>query len=196
MPTPNRDPEHLARLRDYYAETKRIPSGRRIAELLGFSKAAAHKLLDRLEAHGFLDRTPDDDAWVPGSRFFERMLADTPVPAGIPADGGGATGEPFFIDDYLIRRPSQTSMVRVKGDSMIDAGIHDGDLVTVDRGVAAKPGDLVIAIVDNEFTLKELASERGAFVLKPHNRAYPVIRPRGTLEIYGVVVGLVRRYGR
>ena len=54
----------------------------------------------------------------------------------------------------------------------------------------------VIAIVDNEFTLKELGMERGGFVLKPHNPAYPVIRPRGELEIFGVMVGLVRRYSR
>lgn len=196
MPTPNRDHEHLARLRDYYAGAKRIPSQRRIAELLGFSKAAAHKLLDRLEAHGFLDRTPDDDAWVPGSRFFERVLSDVPVPAGAPIGANDAAGEPFFIDDYLVRRPSQTTLVPVRGESMVDAGIHDGDIVTVDRGLAAKAGDFVIAIVDNEFTLKELASERGAFVLRPHNKAFPVIRPRASLEIYGVVVGLVRRYAR
>jgi repressor LexA len=52
----------------------------------------------------------------------------------------------------------------------------------------------VIAIVDNELTLKELVLEGGKFVLKPHNPAYPVIRPRGELEIFGVMVGLVRRY--
>jgi SOS-response transcriptional repressor LexA len=196
MTTPNRDHEHLARLRDYYADAKRIPSQRRIAELLGFSKAAAHKLLDRLELQRFLDRTPDDDAWVPGSRFFERSLSDTSVAAGMPADARDVSGEPFFVDGYLIRRPSQTILVPVRGESMVDAGIHDGDIVTVDRSLAAKPGDFVIAIVDNEFSLKELASERGAFVLRPHNKAFPVIRPRGSLEIYGVVVGLIRRYSR
>ena len=77
---------------------------------------------------------------------------------------------------------------------MIEAGIHEGDIAVVERGGAAKAGDFVIAIVDDEFTLKELASERGKFVLKPHNKAFPVIRPKGTLEIFGVMVGLVRRY--
>jgi repressor LexA len=77
---------------------------------------------------------------------------------------------------------------------MIDAGINDGDIAVVDRGLAGKPGDFVVAIVDNEFTLKELATERGSFVLRPHNKAFPVIRPRGSLEIYGVLVGIVRRY--
>jgi repressor LexA len=53
----------------------------------------------------------------------------------------------------------------------------------------------VVAIVDNQFTLKRLDLERGQFVLRPENKAYPVIRPEGTLEIFGVMVGLVRKVG-
>jgi repressor LexA len=196
MPTPNRDPEHLAHLRDYYADAKRIPSERRIGDLLGFSNAAAHKLLTRLAALGFLERTPDDDAWIPGNRFFERFLSESSVPAGTPMHTTEVAGEPFYVDDYLIRRPSQTTLVPVRGDSMIDCGIHDGDIAVVDRGLAAKSGDHVVAIIDNEFTLKELATERGGFILKPHNKSFAVIRPKGSLEIYGVVVGIIRRYGR
>lgn len=194
MPTPNRDHEHLAKLRDYYADARRIPSQQRIAELIGFSKAAARKFLERLETQGFLDRTPDDDAWVPARRFFERPLADVSVPAGMPVLANDVSGEPFYVDEYLIRTPSSTALIPIRGDSMIDAGINDGDIAVVDRSVGASTGDFVVAIVDNEFTLKELASERGEFVLRPHNKAYPVIRPRGSLEIYGVMVGLVRRY--
>ena len=76
---------------------------------------------------------------------------------------------------------------------MMDAGIFEGDLVVVEKRAAAKSGDIVVAIVDNQFTLKRLDLERGAFVLKPENKAYPVIRPEGTLEIFGVMVGLVRK---
>lgn len=77
---------------------------------------------------------------------------------------------------------------------MIGAGILDGDAVVVEKQTSAKDGDLVIAIIDNEFTLKRLASELGRPVLRPENKAYPVIRPRRELEIFGVVVGLFRRY--
>jgi repressor LexA len=194
MPTPNRDHEHLAKLRDYYAEARRIPSQQRVGELIGFSKAAARKFLERLEAQGFLERTPDDDAWLPSQRFFERELAEASVPAGSPVLANDVAGTPFYLDEYLIRSPSRTALVPIKGESMIDAGIHDGDVAVIDRGVPAKVGDFVVAIVDNELTLKELASERGQFVLKPHNKAFPIIRPKGTLEIFGVLVGLVRRY--
>lgn len=190
-----RDHDYLGSLRDYYAEARRIPSYQRICELMGFaSKTAAKKMLDRLEAAGFVERTPDDDAWMPTLRFFERPLADVAVRAGAPDMIEGSQGELLLIDHYLVRQPSRTVMVPVKGDSMIDAGIHDGDIVVVERTKAAQSGDFVVAIVDDEFTLKELATEKGKFVLKPHNPAYPVIRPQGQLEIYGVVTGLVRRY--
>lgn len=190
-----RDAEYLGRLRDYYADARRIPSHQRIAALMGFaSKTAARKLLGRLESAGFVERTPDDDAWMPTRRFFERPLADATVRAGAPDLVEGSGGEPFLVDDYLVRTPSRTVMIPVKGDSMVEAGIHDGDIVAVERTKAAKSGDFVIAIVDNEFTFKELGTERGRFILKPHNKAYPVIRPRGELEIFGVVTGLVRRY--
>lgn len=199
MPPPDtrRDAEYLDRLRDYYAESRRLPTQQRICELIGFaSKTAAKKLLERLEKAGFVERTPDDDAWMPTPRFFERHLADMTVRAGAPDMIEASPGELFLIDQYLVRQPSQTIMVPVKGDSMSDAGIHDGDLVVVERARAAKAGDFVVAIVDSEFTLKELITEHGEFALKPHNPAYPTIRPQGQLEIFGVVTGLVRRYLR
>ncbi len=194
MPTPNRDEEHLAKLRDYYVDARRIPSHQRVAELIGFSKAAARKFLERMGSSGYLDRTPDDDAWVPARSFFERQIVDATVQAGMPVAADAGAADPFYVDDYVVRQPSRTVMIPVKGESMIDAGIHGGDIAVVERGKAAKAGDFVVAIVDDEFTLKELVSERGRFVLKPHNKAFPVIRPRGTLEIFGVLVGLVRRY--
>ncbi len=197
MVTPNKDDDYLDRLRDYYAENRRIPSMQRIAELMQFaSKTASRKLLERLAAAGFVQRAPDDDAWIPAGRFFERPLAGGTVHAGYPDLIEGVGADPFLIDDFLVRNPSRTVMIPVRGDSMIDAGIHDGDIVAVERSTEARPGDFVVAVVDNEFTLKELAVEDGQSVLRPHNPAYPVIRPAGRLEIFGVMVGLVRRVQR
>lgn len=195
MPTPNNDSEHLDRLRDYYTENRRIPSFQRLAEIMGFaSKAASSKLLDRLESAGFLERTPDGDGWMPSPRFFERPLVDATVRAGAPDMIESVGSEPLLIDQLLVRKPSSTVIITVKGDSMIDAGIHDGDLVVVERAKPARDGDFVVAIVDDEFTLKELGLERGKFVLKPRNPAYAVIRPKGQLEIFGVVTSLIRRF--
>ena len=121
-------------------------------------------------------------------------LLARPVPAGFPSPADDYAEERIDFNRYLVAEPEATFLVRATGDSMLGFGIHDGDLVVVERSKAAKAGDFVIAIVDDEFTLKELATEKGRFVLKPHNKAYPVIRPKGSLEIFGVMVGLVRRY--
>jgi repressor LexA len=98
------------------------------------------------------------------------------------------------IDDYLVYHPSKTTLITVKGDSMIDAGIHDGDIVVVEKRSTANVNDLVVAIVEGEFTLKRLGREKGRAILIPENKAYPVIRPKEDLEIFGVVVGQFRRY--
>jgi repressor LexA len=139
-----------------------------------------------------VESTPDRRL-APTRRFFARPLADAAVRAGLPDPIDDAPTDALTLDDYLIERPSQTVLVRVKGDSMQDAGILEGDLVVVEKRSAARKGDIVVAIVDNQFTLKRLDLERGRFVLRPENKAYPVIRPEGALEIFGVMVGLVRK---
>jgi repressor LexA len=187
-------PEFLEKLQDYYAEHKVIPSYSVLASLWGVSaKSWVSECVKRFEEAGYLDWTPDRQL-KPGARFFERRVADEPVQAGMP-NAAIADGYDFVssIDEMLVRVPSKTQLVRVKGDSMIDAGIHEGDYLVVEKQPHANVGDIVVAIVDNEFTVKYLDRERGQFVLKPANRAYPVIRPRGRLEIFGVMAGLVRR---
>ncbi|OGA43322.1 MAG: repressor, partial [Betaproteobacteria bacterium RIFCSPLOWO2_12_FULL_62_13] len=129
----------------------------------------------------------------PGQRFFERPIAES-VRAGLPSPAADAGPETLTIDEYLVPHPSRTVLITVKGDSMIDAGIHAGDVVIVEKRVAANVGDIVVAILDKEFTLKRLDREKGRIVLRPENRAYPVIRPKGDAEIFGVVVGLFRKY--
>ena len=188
------EPVYLEKLQDYYAEHRVIPSYSVLATLWGVSaKSWVAECVKRFEEAGFLDWTPDKQL-KPGKRFFERRLADAPVQAGMP-NAALADGYDFMssVDEYLVRIPSKTELLKVKGDSMIDAGIHEGDLLVVEKQPHANVNDIVVAIVDNEFTVKYLARERNEFVLKPANKAYPVIRPRGRLEIYGVMAGLVRR---
>jgi repressor LexA len=154
----------------------------------------SQRALNRLREAGVLERTPAG-RWTPTVRFFARPLAEGPVPAGLPVlptDGGDG----HAIDAWLVRHPSRTVLVPVTGDSMLGAGIQPGDRVVVERDVPARPGDGVIAVIDNEFTLKTLAVDGGETVLVPANPAYPVLRPGERLQIFGVVVGLVRSYRR
>lgn len=187
------DGQYLSALRDYYAKHRVLPSYSVIGRLVGLSsKASVADMVERLKAQGFLESTRERRL-SPGKRFFERPVVEH-VRAGHPSWPGDALPDLMAIDEYLVRHPAHTILVRVKGDSMTDAGIHDGDVVVVEKRAAADNGDIVVAIVDNEFTLKRLATERGRPVLRPENKSYPVIRPRGELEIFGVVVGLFRRY--
>jgi SOS regulatory protein LexA len=187
------DEAYLAKLQDYYADNNVLPPYSTIMGLLGFkSKSPVAALIARLKLQGFLEATPEKRL-KPGKRFFERPIFDS-VRAGSPHPAGDARYDTLTIDEFLVRHPSSTVLVTVKGDSMIDAGIMPGDTVIVERRGPANVGDMVIAIVDNEFTLKTLGKERGKFILIPANPAYPVIRPQGDLEIYGVVVGQFRKY--
>ena len=187
------DGQYLGRLQDYYAKHRVLPSYARIGALVGLnSKASVAEMVMRLKGEGFLRSTPDKRL-KPGKRFFERPVAES-VRAGMPSPAADTAAETLAIDEHLVANPSRTLLVKVKGDSMIDAGILDGDTVVVEKRASANVGDIVVAILDNEFTLKRLAREKGRIVLRPENKAYPVIRPRDDLEIFGVVVGQFRSY--
>ncbi|GIK86563.1 MAG: LexA family transcriptional regulator [Burkholderiales bacterium] len=187
------DRSYLALLQDYYARHRALPSYASIGQLLGLrSKSSVAALVARLKLAGLLESTPDKRL-APTKRFFARPLAAQPVRAGLPEAADDADAEALTIDDYLIERPSETVLIRVKGDSMVEAGILDGDLVVVEKRHDARRGEIVVAIVDNQFTLKRLDVERGEFVLRAENKAYAPIRPQGALEIFGVMVGLVRK---
>jgi repressor LexA len=189
-----KDSEYLAKLQDYYADWKSIPSYAALCEVLGIaSKSWVKAVLDRLCKAGFIERTPNG-VWIPTRQFFARPLAESSVQAGMPVSVTATQGEYFIIDEMLIDTPSLTTMITVKGDSMIDAAIHDGDIAIVEKRNFANIGDIVVAIVDNDFTLKTLDKERGQYILRPANAAYPVIYPHGSLEIFGVLVGLIRKY--
>lgn len=187
------DGQYLALLQDYYAHHQVLPSYARIGALVGLnSKASVSGMVARLKEEGFLESTPDRRL-KPGQRFFERGIAEN-VRAGAPTPVIDGVPDAVNIDSHLVANPSRTILVKVKGDSMANAGILDGDTVVVEKRATADVGDIVVAVIDNEFTLKRLARERGQMVLRPENRAYPVIRPKGDLEIFGVVVAQFRKY--
>jgi SOS regulatory protein LexA len=187
------DRQYLSRLQDYYAQHKVLPSYARIGALVGLnSKASVAGMVLRLKGEGFLESSPDRRL-KPGRRFFERPVAES-VQAGVPTPASDMPLDSLSIDEQLIAHPSKTVLIKVKGDSMIDAGIHPGDTVVVEKRSFANTGDIVVAIIDNEFTLKRFGRAKGHVVLRPENKAYPVIRPKGDAEIFGVVLGLFRKY--
>ena len=123
-------------------------------------------------------------------------LADSAVVAGFPSPAEQYTENPLDLNEYMVRNAPATFYVRVAGSSMNGAGIFDGDILVVDKSLPAVNGDIVIASVDGEFTVKYL-KKRGSFVaLEPANPDFnPIVFTHGMeLVVWGVATGLVRRF--
>lgn len=195
MARTNHDSVHLRKLRDLHAHVGCIPSYSKIAAYLGFrAKNAAFKLVDRLVARGYLMKISGGRV-VPDVAFFALELSDDVVRAGFGFDGS-ATGllQSQAIDQLLISRPSNTVLVSVCDDSMVDAGILNGDIAVVETDLQSVSGDIVIVDIDGRITIKELLIKKGRPSLMPDNSSAEAKAPQESLQVLGVVSGIVRRY--
>ncbi|WP_290613544.1 translesion error-prone DNA polymerase V autoproteolytic subunit [Arsukibacterium sp. UBA3155] len=120
-----------------------------------------------------------------------------PVRAGFPSPAQDYIERTLDLNELCIRHPTATFFVRVEGDSMIDAGIYDGDVLVVDRAINAEHGDIVVAALGHEFTVKQLATQPQLQLL-PRNPAYqPITLTEGDeLNIFGVVTNVIRQMKR
>jgi SOS regulatory protein LexA len=116
------------------------------------------------------------------------------IQAGWPSPEEEALCDIISLDEYLITRPESSFLLRVSGDSMTGAGILAGDLVIVEKGRIPKSGDVVIAQVDGEWTMKHFRKQGKEISLEPANPQYQVIRPQRELRIGGIVSAVIRKY--
>ncbi|MDB5886401.1 MAG: response UmuD protein Serine peptidase family [Polaromonas sp.] len=118
------------------------------------------------------------------------------IPAGFPSPATDYIEGGLDLNEYLVRHKAASFMFRVQGHSMQGAGIVDGDKVVVDRSIEPQHNQIVIAVVDGEYTIKRLYRKNGSVELHSENPAFkPICFKDGCqLEIWGVVVGVVRRY--
>lgn len=189
------DQDHIHSLQRYWKRHRAFPAMAKLCEVVGLSSTASvFGMVGRLTEAGYLQRL--DGRIAPGKRFFARRVVG-PVRAGLPQPATQEEEEALTLDDYVIEVPDRTTLHRVRGDSMIDAHITDGDLVAVEHNTPTKPGDVVLAVVDGELTVKTLRlNDAGRYFLEAANAAYTPIQPATSLEIMGVVVGVVRRMRR
>jgi len=139
---------------------------------------------------------PDQGAPVPviavDPAWAQRTLAT--VQCGFPSPAEDHAMERVDLNKVLIKHPQATFLMRVRGDSMREAGIDDGDVVLVDRAIKAAHGHVVVAVVDGEFTVKRLWQRGSNVKLQPANPTYSDILPRDgqTLEVWGVVTTAIK----
>lgn len=178
------------------------PTLREISEKFGFaSTASAQKHIALLERKGFLRREKHQKR---GLVLARRPTTDALAEVELPLLGLVAAGSPIesIPDPEPVSVPpdfvgtGDHFVLKVRGESMIDDGIHDGDLVVVQRTTEAKDGEMVVALVDGEVTLKKLYRQAPNTVrLQPANvDMKPIFVPAETVTIQGIVVGLLRRY--
>ncbi len=186
------DSKHLAKLRTHWKRHAAFPSMAKLCETLGLaSTSSVFALIGRLVDAGYLERV--EGRIAPTRKFFARPVLSS-VRAGLPQPASQEEPDLLTLDDYLIDDPNRTSLHKVRGDSMKDLGILEGDLVVVEHNTPTKPGDIVVAYADNELTVKTLQLDaQRRYFLQPANSAYKPIFPSTSLEVLGVVIGVVRK---
>lgn len=118
-----------------------------------------------------------------------------PISAGFPSPAEDYIDKKLDLNEHLVRHPAATFFVRVTGDSMRDANVASGDILVVDRAVAAKDGHIVIAALDGELTVKRLRRRDGRLSLVPENPDYAAVEvsPEASFEVWGVVTYIIHK---
>ena len=186
--------EQLGVLRRFYRSNRRLPTYSEMCRVFGYSsKNAAFRLAKKLIDEGYVEKDTAGRLCPKSDRLGIPLVGY--VQAGFPSPAEEELIDTLSLDDYLIDKPEASFLLKVSGDSMIEAGIHEGDLVIVERGQNPKNGDIVLGCVDNEWTLKYYRRARGGEVeLVPANPKYPVIRAKGELTLGGIIKAVIRRY--
>lgn len=125
-----------------------------------------------------------------GMPFYEGGVA-----AGFPSPASGEVPLTLDLRDLCVKHPAATYYIRARGESMIGAGIDDGDVLVVDRSLRAESGNIIIASINGEFTVKRMIREKGKILLQAENPAYPslTLTPEMGAEFFGVVTWALKR---
>lgn len=191
-------------IREFQRKRGYSPSLADLAVAFGVrSKNAIAKVVNVLVNQGYIEKDPKGRIKImemPQEAQSEAPAAFTlplfgPIAAGFAAPVEEQAEELVSIQDYVIgNKSAKIFLLRVKGESMIDAGIQEGDLVVVERGKEPRVGDIVVGVLDGEYTLKRLRRDKGKFYLQAENPKFPDMYAVDELQTAGVVKGVIRKY--
>ncbi|MDZ7612194.1 MAG: transcriptional repressor LexA [Candidatus Moranbacteria bacterium] len=185
--------QKIFKLENFYRKKKRMPSFKELADLLRLkSKNSAYRWAEKLKEAEIIER--DGQGKILPGRLFNQVSVLGTVEAGFPSPAEEELVDTMSLDEYLIENKEATFLLKVSGDSMIEAGIMPGDLALVEKGRTAKDGDIVIAQVDGSWTMKYLIKKGKQVYLKPANKKYSPIYPKEELNIAAVVKSVIRKY--
>jgi len=182
------------KLVSFFSSNGRMPSYSELAKLYSFkSKNAAYSLASNFINQDIL-RRDSKGFLIPGDQFNGIQILGT-VQAGFPTFASEDKSGYLSLDEWLVNEHDATYLLKVSGDSMIDAGILEGDYVVAERTQDFHAGDIVIAEVDDDWTMKYLRIKNNKYYLEAANNEYPNIHPKSELKIHAVVRSSVRKYG-
>ena len=181
----------LTPLKQFYRKNRRLPS---YAEMLKIFKVASkrsiYEIVQQLIDEGFLKQI--NKKLSPTKRFFALPLLGN-IQAGFPIIAMQSRSY-LTLDEYLIEKPDNSFLLKVQGDSMMNLGIFEGDLVVIEQKSDFKTNEIVLAEIDNEWTLKILKKEKGKVYLEAANPKYPPFFPKKELKIDGTVKAVMRKF--
>lgn len=176
----------------FYRVQHRMPSITEVMELCGFSsRSSAFYVVERLVKEGVIQKD-EHGRLSPTSKLHELPLVGH-IRAGFAAPAEDEMTDLISVGEYLIPHPNRSYLLQVEGDSMIDAGIQEGDMVIFERTKDARAGQIVVALTEDGYTLKYLRKKGMKLYLEAANERYPEMHPIEG-EIIGVVTATFRKY--
>jgi len=177
----------------FFRDQGRMPTYSEIAEIIGVrSKSVVHFWVAKLLSAGILQKDAKGFLFLRRNPRALKLAGE--VCAGFPSPAEEELRDIISFDEYLIRNPETSFLLSVTGDSMIEAGIREKDLVIVEKNKEPQNGDIILAEVDGNWTMKYFRRRGKMVTLEAANSKYPPIIPRMDLRIAGVITAVVRKY--
>ncbi len=179
------------KLKENYSN-RALPSYDKIASDMRFkSKNSVKQYIEVLKREDLIQNI-NNSLYINQNQFGANLIMSS-VKAGFAGIMDDKIEKRVSLDDLFNINSPSTFIFKVSGDSMQDIGILDGDYVIVKKTSEARIGDIVLAIIDNEFTLKTYRKDSKGVYLEPQNKSYPILRPKFSLKIFGVAQGITRK---